>query len=151
MRINIYSINKSGRDEYQIINKNLEKMIKKYATLKDISLFNKKIASSQNQSPTIAKKAYTEILRPYLKEFNIALDPKGKKIDSFEFAKLLENRNSINFFIGGAYGFEDEFLKECNIVISLSDLTFSHKIAKIVLLEQIFRGFSILNNHPYHK
>ncbi len=151
MKINIYSINKSGRDEYQLINKNLEKMIKKYATLKDISLFNKKIASSQNLSPIIAKKAYTEILRPYLKEFNIALDPKGKKIDSFEFAKLLENRNSINFFIGGAYGFEDEFLKECNIVISLSDLTFSHKISKIVLLEQIFRGFSILNNHPYHK
>jgi len=58
---------------------------------------------------------------------------------------------SVKFFIGGAYGFEDEFLKQSNAVISLGKITMSHKIAKAVLLEQIYRAFSILSNHPYHK
>ena len=57
----------------------------------------------------------------------------------------------LNFFIGGAYGFEDDFLKKSDAVISLGKITMSHKIAKAVLLEQIYRGFSILTNHPYHK
>ena len=58
---------------------------------------------------------------------------------------------SVKFFIGGAYGFEEQFLKQCDKVISLGKITMSHKIAKVVLLEQIYRGFSILSNHPYHK
>jgi 23S rRNA (pseudouridine1915-N3)-methyltransferase len=58
---------------------------------------------------------------------------------------------SIKFVVGGAYGFEDSFLKKSDAVISLGKLTMSHKIAKAVLLEQIYRGFSILSNHPYHK
>jgi 23S rRNA (pseudouridine1915-N3)-methyltransferase len=58
---------------------------------------------------------------------------------------------SVKFFIGGAYGFEKAFLDKGDKVISLSSLTFSHKIAKMVLLEQIFRGYAILHNHPYHK
>ncbi len=58
---------------------------------------------------------------------------------------------SIQFYIGGAYGLEEEFLKKSDKIISLGKITMSHKIAKAVLLEQIYRGFSILSNHPYHK
>lgn len=58
---------------------------------------------------------------------------------------------SVKFFVGGAYGFEDSFLKKSDAIISLGNITMSHKIAKAVLLEQIYRGFSILSNHPYHK
>ena len=75
----------------------------------------------------------------------------GKKVDSFGFSKLLSDRLTINFFIGGAYGFDREFLKKCDTTISLSDLTMAHKIANLVLCEQIFRSLAILNNHPYHK
>jgi len=57
----------------------------------------------------------------------------------------------VKFFIGGAYGLENSFLQKSDAVISLGKLTMSHKIAKAVLLEQVYRGFSILNNHPYHK
>jgi rRNA large subunit m3Psi methyltransferase RlmH len=57
----------------------------------------------------------------------------------------------VKFFIGGAYGFEDSFLQKSDAIISLGKLTMSHKIAKVVLLEQIYRGFSILSNNPYHK
>jgi 23S rRNA (pseudouridine1915-N3)-methyltransferase len=83
--------------------------------------------------------------------YNIALDVLGIQIDSFAFSKILENKTIINFYIGGAYGFNKEFLSLCDRVISLSNLTYAHKIANIVLCEQIFRGLCIINNHPYHK
>ena len=57
----------------------------------------------------------------------------------------------MKIFIGVAYGFEDDFLKKSDVIVSLGKITMSHKIAKVVLLEQIYRGFSILTNHPYHK
>nr|MDA3945773.1 23S rRNA (pseudouridine(1915)-N(3))-methyltransferase RlmH [Helicobacteraceae bacterium] len=74
-----------------------------------------------------------------------------KKRDSGKFSTLITDKIAIKFFIGGAYGLEEPFLKRCDKVISLGKITMSHKIAKVVLLEQIYRGFSILSNHPYHK
>ena len=66
-------------------------------------------------------------------------------------SEILKNKAEIVFFIGGAYGLEQGFLHECDLCVSLSSLTFSHSIARIVLSEQIYRGFCLLNNHPYHK
>lgn len=147
----IYTIEKNSRDEFESILKNYEKMISKYSKLKYNSIFSNKIAKAQDSSEQNAKKSYTEAFEPYLKGYNIALHPDAKELDSFEFAKIFENNSNINFFIGGAYGFEESFLKKCNKTISLSKLTFSHKIAKVVLYEQIYRAFSIINGHPYHK
>ena len=82
---------------------------------------------------------------------NIALDPASREVDSHEFANLLKDSATINFFIGGAYGFERDFLAKCNTAVSFGKITLSHKLVKVVLLEQIFRGLTINNNHPYHK
>ena len=91
-------------------------------------------------------------LEPHLGgAYNISLNPNSKELDSFGFSKLLKDRGVVNFFIGGAYGLESCFLSKCNNDISLGKITMSHKLAKVVLLEQIFRGLTILNNHPYHK
>jgi len=127
-------------------------MISKFSAIEDIEIFNKKIHQAQIEGQVAAQAAYTEAFTPYLsKSYNIALHPDGKLIDSFKFSKLLSDRISVNFYIGGAYGFEEGFLKQCDQVVSLTELTMSHKIAKTVLLEQVFRGFAINNNHPYHK
>ncbi len=127
-------------------------MIGRFGKVEDIELFPKEVAKAHTISPQASKQAYTKALQPYLSGgFRITLDPNGKIIDSYEFSKLLDGKISVKFFIGGAYGFEDDFLKQSDSVISLGKLTMSHKIAKAVLLEQIYRGFSILNNHPYHK
>jgi len=126
-------------------------MIQKYAQIKEISIFNKKISSAQNRDAIIAKESYTEAFLPYMDGYNIALHPAGSEMDSFEFSKNFDNISILNFFIAGAYGFEERFLRKCDKVISLSKLTYSHKIAKVVLFEQIFRALSIVNNHPYHK
>lgn len=152
MKINIYQIAKSGNDEFEPIINDFIKMSSKYAKVELHNLFNKKIAKAQTISDKEAQKSYSEVFEPYLNSgFNVALDVLGKRVDSFKFAQLIENSSTVNFFIGGAYGFERDFLDKCDRKISLSDLTMAHKIANVVLMEQLFRALCIINNHPYHK
>ncbi len=152
MKIDIISIAKKERSTYDPLYKELTKMISRFAKIETIEIFPKDVAKSHTISVESSKQAYSRALKPYKKgSFCISLHPDGKLIDSFEFSKLLNDRMSIKFFVGGAHGFEDNFLKESDAVISLGKITMSHKIAKVVLLEQIYRGFSILSNHPYHK
>lgn len=152
MKIEIVSIGKKEKTIYDPLYKELEKMISRFAKLEDTEIFPKDVAKAHTISPEASQQAYTRALESYTKsDFCVTLHPDGKLIDSFEFSKLLNDRMSVKFFIGGAYGFEDSFLKKSDRVISLGKLTMSHKIAKAVLLEQIYRGFSILSNHPYHK
>lgn len=85
----------------------------------------------------------------------ILLDDKGKKYNSLEFADFINHLMihipaRVVFMVGGAYGFSDEAYTRSNQKLSLSNMTFSHQLARIVLLEQIYRGFTILNNEPYH-
>ncbi len=152
MKIDIYSIAKKERSTYDPIYKDYHKMISKFSSLDDIEIFNKDVTKAHALSREASQAVYSKILKPNLnKGYSIVLHPKGKKVDSFEFSKLLSDKISIQFYIGGAYGFEDDFVKSCDKAISLGDLTLSHKNAKLILLEQIYRGFTILNNHPYHK
>ena len=152
MNIDIISIAKKERSIYDPLYKELTKMISRFAKVSDVEIFNKDVTKAHTISPEASQEAYTRVLEPYMeKSFTVTLHPDGKLIDSFEFSKLLNDKMSIKFFIGGAYGFEDEFLKKSDAVISLGKITMSHKIAKAVLLEQIYRGYTILNNHPYHK
>ncbi|MBA1432360.1 MAG: 23S rRNA (pseudouridine(1915)-N(3))-methyltransferase RlmH [Epsilonproteobacteria bacterium] len=152
MNVEIISIAKKEKSIYDPLYKELEKMISRFAKVKDIEIFTKDVTKAHTISRQAAQKAYTKALEGYIgKDYCITLHPDGKLIDSFEFSKLLDDKMSVKFFIGGAYGFEENFLKKSDKVISLGKITMSHKIAKAVLLEQIYRGFSILSNHPYHK
>ncbi len=152
MKINIISIAKKERSIYDPLYKDISKMISRFAKIEDIELFPKDIAKAHTISAKASQMAYSKVLTPYLhRNYSIALHPDGKRVNSLEFSKLLSDKMSVNFFIGGAYGFDDEFVKACDVNISLSSLTMSHKIAKAVLLEQIYRGFTLLNGHPYHK
>jgi len=152
MNIDIISIAKKEKSIYDPLYKELEKMISRFAKVNDIEIFSKDITKAHSMSASSAQIAYTKALEPYQsKGFCISLHPDGKLIDSFEFSKLINDKITVKFFIGGAYGFEDSFLERSDAVISLGKVTMSHKIAKAVLLEQVYRAFSILNNHPYHK
>ncbi len=85
----------------------------------------------------------------------IVLDNMGKEFTSPEFATFLENMENnhglINFVIGGASGLSQEFKKNSYLSISLGKMTYPHLLARILLLEQIYRSQSILTSHPYHK
>jgi len=150
-KIFVYTVGKRDEPHLQKLYEEFVKNAKKYANISTINIYNKKI--NKAQSAQQAKSAYTEALAPYLLDdgLNIALHPEGREPDSMAFAEILGEHGKIAFFIGGAYGFAEEFLQMCDMRLSLSRLTLSHKVAKAVLLEQIFRGLSLLHNHPYHK
>tara|TARA_B100000676_G_scaffold300944_1_gene347373 strand:- start:1473 stop:1937 length:465 start_codon:yes stop_codon:yes gene_type:complete len=85
----------------------------------------------------------------------ILWDRQGKKINSKDFANLLQDKIdhgiNVNFIIGSAYGVSEELFKTSQIILSASELTFPHRLFKIFLMEQIYRASTIHRNHPYHK
>ncbi len=153
MKINIYIIDKKSKDKlYAPLIEHYIKIAKPFAKVEVFEIYNKEINKAHEISTEASQKSYTLALEQQLKgAYNIALSPDGKELDSFKFSELFKDRGVVNFFIGGAYGLEERFLTQCNNSISLGKITMSHKLAKVVLLEQVFRGLTILNNHPYHK
>ena len=153
MKVNIYIIDKKSKDKlYAPLIEHYLKISKPFAKVEVFEIYSKEINKAHDISSYASQKAYTLALEPYIGgAYNISLNPNSKELDSFGFSKLLKDRGVVNFFIGGAYGLESGFLRKCNSDISLGKITMSHKLAKVVLLEQIFRGLTILNNHPYHK
>ena len=153
MKINVIIVDKKGKDNlYARLIEHYIKIAKPFAEVEVIEIFNKEIAKAHDISSGAAQKSYTKALEKFMKNgVNIALHPAAKEVDSHDFANLLKDSTRVNLFIGGAYGFEKDFLDKCNNAISFGKITLSHKLVKVVLLEQIFRGLTINNNHPYHK
>ena len=131
------------------------KNIKKTIGLKDI-IFKEIKNSNKKNIIEIKEEESIKLLNQRTNEsLDILLDRKGKKIDSIKFSNLfyeqsLINKN-INFFIGGSNGLNEEYHKDFDKIISFGDLTWPHKMFKIMLLEQIYRSITIINKHPYHK
>ena len=105
----------------------------------------------------LKKKSESEMILKTLKpqDYLILLDEKGKSLGSREFAKKVESRltqngHNIVLLIGGAYGVDESVRKRANELLSLSSFVFSHHVATLVVLEQIYRAFTIINNKPYH-
>jgi 23S rRNA (pseudouridine1915-N3)-methyltransferase len=153
MHINIYVIDKKGKKElYDPLIEHYIKSCKQWATVQVHEIFTKEIAKAHDISPAAAQASYTQAFEKSLQgAYAIALDPTSKQVDSHAFANLLKDRRVVNLYIGGAYGFERGFIDKCNNAVSFGKITLSHKLIKVVLAEQVFRGLSILHNHPYHK
>lgn len=88
-------------------------------------------------------------------EYKIVLDIEGKEISSPELAQKLEKvyleNSNITFIIGGSYGLAEDLKKEADYRLSFSKMTFPHQLFRVILLEQIYRSFKIINNETYHK
>jgi 23S rRNA (pseudouridine1915-N3)-methyltransferase len=85
----------------------------------------------------------------------ILLDENGKQFDSLEFSNYLQKHmnsglKQLVLVIGGPYGFSEEIYKKAQGKISLSKMTFSHQMVRLFIIEQLYRGFTILKNEPYH-
>ena len=110
------------------------------------------------------KKRMPELIINELKTFNlnnlrsnnniiICLSEEGKQFNSVELCSfLLSFKNKkINFLIGDTYGISSDIKKNSDFILSLSPLTFPHELARLILIEQIYRAISISNNSPYHR
>lgn len=150
MNIHIISVGKLTK-EFAVIANEYVKMIK-------WRLKSTELSYSQKLPPAQIKQfeagLITKCLSP--KSFKVVLEVAGKEFISEDFARLFGSggfllNKDLDFIIGGAFGLDDSIKAQANIKISLSKMTFSHKIAKIMLLEQIYRAQTIIDNHPYHK
>ena len=127
------------------------KRITKYSKIEIIEL------NDSNLSDTLAvNKEGFDILKHISKnDYIITLSINGKEVNSIELANTIDNilntNSTITFIIGGSYGISDDVRKISNLDISFSKLTFPHKLFRVILLEQIYRSFKILNNESYHK
>jgi 23S rRNA (pseudouridine1915-N3)-methyltransferase len=85
-------------------------------------------------------------------DFIVALDERGMQFTSHEFSEKIEKIiQPISFVIGGAYGLSDEIRNRANLLLSLSNMTMPHVLARVILVEQIYRAYTIATKHPYHK
>ncbi len=98
-------------------------------------------------------KMLLECIKP--DDFVIALDETGASYDSQTFAKKLETiinqHPKLYFILGGPDGLDGQVIKRSNLVLSLSQFTFPHALARVILVEQIYRAWSITCQHPYHR
>ena len=97
-------------------------------------------------------------LLKYIREgdYVVALAIQGKMLDSIELSKLVENlgiqgESSLVFVIGGSLGLSDEVMRRADYLLSFSKMTFPHQMMRMILLEQIYRGYRIMMREPYHK
>ncbi|MCZ4320162.1 23S rRNA (pseudouridine(1915)-N(3))-methyltransferase RlmH [Aequorivita viscosa] len=115
------------------------------------------VKHAKNLSETLQKQAEgDEILkRTSTADVLILLDEKGKSHTSEGFANYLQKKmnsglKNLIFVIGGPYGFSDAVYDRANGKVSLSAMTFSHQMVRLFFIEQLYRGFTILRNEPYH-
>ncbi len=142
---------KAGIDEFL-------KRLKPFAKISFIEHMEEKMPDSPSDAQkmqVLAKEA--EKILPALcsYDFVILLDVIGKKFSSEEFANLLE-KNAVNgksdlaIVIGSAYGLHDSLREKANLRLSFSDFTFTHQMIRLLLVEQIYRAFKIINKQKYH-
>ena len=155
MKIKLLAIGKTD-------DKNLLKLIETYQNrLKHYIKFEisiiPDIKNVKNLSEKQQKEKEGELILKQLQPTDelILLDEKGKDFRSLEFAKYLQKKmnsgiKQLVIVIGGPYGFSEEVYKKSNGKISLSKMTFSHQMIRLFVVEQLYRGFTILKNEPYH-
>lgn len=115
------------------------------------------IKNPKNLSELLQKEKEGELILAKLKpgEHLILLDENGDNFSSIGFSDFLQKKmnsgiKTLVFVIGGPYGFSDAVYKKANGKIALSKMTFSHQMIRMLIVEQLYRAFTILNNEPYH-
>ena len=158
MKIKIYCI---GKIKEQYLKDGINEYVKRispYSAIEIIEVADSKVKDNPNDSD-ISKAKNEEgerVLKVLRNDYLIGLDLNKPEFTSEEFAqfinkKFVEGGSNISFVIGGSYGLSDALKARCNSSISLSKLTFLHQMTRLIVLEQIYRAFKILNNETYHK
>ena len=153
-RLLVAAVGKIKEKHWQAAQTDYVKRLNRYT---DFQLVEVKDAVGRNVPEAVARQREGEQLLPAAGDMNqlIALTPEGQQMSSLELADFLQKEvvayGRLAFLIGGPFGFSDEVLTSCHLQLSLSPLTFPHEMARIILLEQLYRACTILNNEKYHK
>ena len=159
MKINIITV---GKIKENYIKTGMNNYIKRMQRFCDVNIYEVKSEKAKDNmtGAQIEKVKQKESERVYSKvpenDYVIALSVKGKPMTSEGLAKSIQNlqvqgHSSISFLVGGPLGLSDEVLEKADYSLSLSHMTFTHQMIRLILLEQLYRAFKIMNNEPYHK
>ncbi len=159
MRITLVTVGKIKEKYLRDAVAEYAKRLGKYCKLEIIEVADEKTkeSASEVEEAAIRSKEGERILRQVKDEaYVFTLEIQGKQITSEELADKLERlgvqgKSHIVFIIGGSIGLGKEVLERSDYALSFSRMTFPHQLMRVILLEQIYRGFRIINGEPYHK
>ncbi len=159
MKITILCVGKIKENFYRQAIDEYVKRLSKYCKLEIIEVADEKTPdkASETLENQIKEKEAERILDKIKEDsFVFTLEILGKRFTSESFASKIENlgvqgNSHLTFIIGGSLGLHEKVLKRSNQSISFSDMTFPHQLMRVILTEQIYRAFRIINKEPYHK
>jgi 23S rRNA (pseudouridine1915-N3)-methyltransferase len=154
MKVRLLVVGKNKAEETARLMDHFIKRISRYCSFQ-VEVVPESRASGTTREQIIAGES--ELIRHKVKrgEFFILLDVEGKELSSVEFAKRIENLalksvSNLVFVVGGAYGVSEDIKDLADLRLSLSKMTFSHQIIRVIFLEQLYRAFTIMRNEQYH-
>ena len=159
MKITVITVGKIKEKYLRDAIAEYSKRLSRYCKLEIIETPDEKTPdqASETEEEKIRAKEGERLLK-HIKDdmYVITLEIGGKMLSSEEFARKLETlgvqgKSSIAFLIGGSIGLGKEVLKRSDYALSFSKMTFPHQLMRVILLEQVYRGYRIMNGEPYHK
>jgi len=155
MKIKLLFIGKENLDEMQIVFHDYISKINNYNSFEIESI--PYLKNTKSLSIALQKKQEGEFFLKKIasQDIVVLLDECGKEYSSQQFSQFIQQRfnsgcKNLLFIIGGAYGFSEEVYQRANFIISMSRMTFPHKLARLLFMEQLYRAFTILKGEPYH-
>lgn len=151
LKITIVAVGKIKEKFWQIAIEEYSKRLKVHTVLNFVEIKAESFSSqNKKQAQLNENKRLINALAKYNKQNVYLLAETGRQFDSLQFAKFMAKQSEIILVIGGALGWAEEIQQKYQQTISLSQLTMPHEMARVVLLEQIYRAVSIINNKEYH-
>lgn len=156
IKVKIVAVGKVKEKYFLEAIKEYEKRLSRYADFNIVEIKEENFVAEPNEAQKqeiLKKEGYS--IKKELKGHVVAMCIEGKKFDSVGFSKLIKEVKSksgeITFVIGGSYGLSDEIKSLANLKMSVSDMTFPHTLFRVLLVEQLYRAFSIEAEGKYHK
>ena len=154
MKITLIQTGKTRFDYIQEGISDYQKRLRHYITFEELTLPDLKDRKNLSIEEIKVREGAQLLKKCKSLDFVILLDENGKSFSSMELANYLQKRivsgRNIVLVIGGAYGFSKEVFKRADETISLSKMTFSHQLVRLILLEQLYRAMTIIRGEPYH-
>lgn len=159
MKITIVCVGKIKEKFYRDALAEYTKRLSRYCSLSITEVADEKTKeqASDVECAIIKDREGERILKSIREDgYVITLAIDGKNLDSVELSKTIENlaltgKSNLYFVIGGSLGLSDEVMKRADYKLSFSRMTFPHQLMRVILLEQIYRSYRIINHEPYHK
>ncbi|MFV0247149.1 MAG: 23S rRNA (pseudouridine(1915)-N(3))-methyltransferase RlmH [Mycoplasmatales bacterium] len=153
MQVDLIVVGKLNSNDLISVSKDYQTRISSFVKFNIIEL--KECTKKNNIEENLAQEEKSIMSKISDKTYLYICDVRAKKLDSIQFAKQIEKTmeasNHIVFLIGSSNGISKNIKQRANNSISFSDMTFPHKLFRIMFLEQLYRGYTIINNQSYHK